>query len=53
MTADGDGQGHYICDVKTKEDDKWYRTNDNQIPVPILQQNVTKSGVVILLQRTD
>ena len=53
MTADGEAQGHYICDVKLRNSDKWFRTNDNQSPVPILQKNVTKSGVVILFKRTD
>ena len=53
MTADGEAQGHYICDVKSKGSDKWFRTNDNKIPVSILQQNVTKDGIVILFRRTD
>ena len=53
MTADGEAQGHYICDVKSKVSEKWFRTNDNQIPVPIFQQNVTKSGIVILFQKKD
>lgn len=53
MTADGEAQGHYICDVKLKNSGKWFKTNDNQTPVPILQQNVTKYGIVILFQRID
>ena len=53
MTADGDAQGHYICDVKLKDSHQWFRTNDNQTPVPILQQNVTKYGVVTLFRRKD
>ena len=53
MTADGEAQGHYICDVKSKVSDKWFRTNDNQIPVPIFQKNVKKNGIVILFRRTD
>jgi hypothetical protein len=48
MTTDGDAQGHYICDVKWKESETWFRTNDNMIPIPILSQNVTKNAVVIL-----
>ena len=23
MTNDGDGQGHYICDVKSKDSEEW------------------------------
>ena len=51
MTRDGDGQGHYICDVKFKETKTWYRTNDNNNPVPISSQSVTKNAVVILYKR--
>ena len=53
MTGDGEGQGHYICDVKLRNSSTWFKTNDNCIPVQILPQDVTKSGVVILLRRTD
>ena len=51
MTDDGDGQGHYICDVKCKESNSWFRTNDNADPLPISHQDVTKYGVVILYKK--
>ena len=41
MTADGEGQGHYTCDVKTKHD-LWYRTSDNQTPTKISRANLSK-----------
>ena len=50
MTSDGEGQGHYICDVKTK-DNYWFRTNDNQLPVHISQNNVSKKSVVVLYRK--
>ena len=51
MTSDGDGQGHYICDVKSKETNTWFRTNDNMKPVPISSHSVTKNAVVVLYKR--
>ena len=50
MTSDGEGQGHYICDVKTK-DNYWFRTNDNKLPVPVLQNNVSKKSAVVLYKK--
>ena len=50
MTRDGEGQGHYICDVKTKEN-QWYRTNDNKTPIPIEVKHVTKNTVVALYKK--
>ena len=51
MTGDGEGQGHYICDVKCKKSKCWYRTNDNMDPVLISANNVTKKSIVILYKR--
>ena len=53
MTQDGDGEGHYICDIRRKDlaCDAWFRTNDNRIPVELLAKNVTKKAVVVLYKR--
>ena len=51
MTQDGDAQGHYICDIKQKDCDTWFRSNDNMIPVELLPEDVTKKAVVILYKR--
>ena len=48
ISQDGATQGHYICDLEDKETLKWFRTNDNQNPVPIDLTNVTKNPVVVL-----
>ena len=48
MTRDGEGQGHYIRDVKCSQKQQWFRTNDNEDPVPIEVDDVSKHGVVIL-----
>ena len=53
MTSDGDGQGHYICDVKSHKSKTWFRTNDNENPVPIALHNVTKNAVIILYKRNQ
>ena len=51
MTRDGEGAGHYLCDVKCKESQNWFRTNDNNDPVLITVDNVTRNAVVILYQK--
>ena len=51
MTKDGDGQGHYICDVKCSITHQWYRTNDNMDPVVISKEDVSKQSVVILYKK--
>ena len=51
MTSDGEGEGHYICDVKWKDYKSWFRTNDNCIPISIMPENVTKNAVVIINRR--
>ena len=53
MTQDGEGQGHYICDVKCIKSNKWFRTNDNDVPMPISVDHVTKNGVVILYKKKN
>ena len=50
MTIDEEGQGHYIRDIKTK-DNYWFRTNDNKLPVPVLQNNVSKKSAVVLYKK--
>ena len=52
MTKDGQGQGHYICDVKCS-DNEWFRTNDNNWPIKLPFQSVTKQCVVALYKRTN
>ena len=51
MTRDGEGQGHYICDVKSNISKTWHRTNDNNDPISISRGCVTKNGVVILYKQ--
>ena len=51
ITRDGEGQGHYLCDIKSSKTNTWFRTNDNNVPLPISIDNVTKNGVVILYKK--
>ena len=51
MSEEGLTQGHYICDLKVKDSHIWFRTNDNQKPVPVSLSNVTKKPVVVLYRR--
>ena len=50
MTADGEGRGHYTCDVKTTSG-HWYRTNDNEPPVKISNKNLSKKCAVVLYSK--
>ena len=53
MSEGGQTQGHYICDLQDKETGLWFRTNDNQKPVPISLNNVTNKPVVILYRKIN
>ena len=48
LAATGQSQGHYTCDVKDVKTNKWYRTNDNSIPVQIEKNNVSNHAYVVL-----
>ena len=51
MSEDGETRGHYICDLEDKQTLVWFRTNDDQEPISISLDNVTKNAVVILYRR--
>ena len=51
MTSQGEGQGHFICDVKQRNTETWYKTNDNQDPISIPIQSVTKNAIVVLYKQ--
>ena len=53
MDAYQESRGHYICDVKDKLSNCWFRTNDNCDPVPINVDDVSKYGYVILLKKVE
>jgi ubiquitin C-terminal hydrolase len=47
----GESDGHYICDVKEKSEGTWFRTNDNQDPILIKTEDVSKCAYVILYKQ--
>ena len=49
----GRSEGHYICDIKERSTKQWYRTNDNNNPIPIEVEDVTKCGYVFLYRKLD
>ena len=51
MTKDGEGQGHYICDVKCSSTREWFRTNDNREAERIDYEEVTKKATVVLYKK--
>ena len=53
VSSSGRSQGHYICDIKERSTQQWYRTNDNNHPVPIEVEDVSQMGYVILYRKLD
>ena len=51
LTRAGVSQGHYICDIKNKETNLWYRTNDNRDPFQIGTSQVSKKASAVLFRR--
>jgi uncharacterized UBP type Zn finger protein len=51
VRSTGDSDGHYICDIKDRSSQKWFRTNDNNNPIPIELEEVSKFGYVILYKK--
>ena len=51
VTARGHSEGHYICDVKDKFTTKWFRTNDNNLPIEISIQDVSTCSYVVLYKK--
>ena len=51
LTSTGESRGHYFCDVKDKQTNSWFRTNDNSNPVKIGIAEVSKNGYAFLFQR--
>ena len=51
LNNDGESQGHYLCDVKDKITNQWFRTNDNRDPISIRPSDVSQNGYVVLYKR--
>ena len=51
MTRDGEGQGHYICDVRCSSTREWFRTNDNREAERINQDKVSENATVVLYRK--
>lgn len=47
----GESGGHYTCDVKESVSKMWFRTNDEQEPMPINVSDVSKNAFVVLLKQ--
>ena len=50
LGADGATEGHYMCDIKSREG-KWYHTSDNLTPKEITRRQVTKQAAVVLFSK--
>ena len=47
VSPTGESEGHYLCDIKEKIRNVWFRTNDNSFPVPIDRNDVSQKGYVV------
>ena len=52
LSSTGESQGHYICDIKHKKTNAWFKTNDNCDPVEIKVSDVSTNGYAILYKRS-
>ena len=50
VRSDGTSQGHYICDISTK-DGHWFHTSDNDKPCKLNKHKVTKYAAVVLYKK--
>ena len=51
LSSTGKSDGHYICDIKEKSSNLWFRTNDDSPPSQIRSSDVSQHGYAILLKR--
>ena len=51
VSCSGESIGHYICDIKSDGDGRWYRTNDNDEPEAIDEQEVSNLPYVVLYKK--
>ena len=51
LSRTGNSQGHYTCDVKARDSNSWFRTNDNSAPMPLNVNEVSQNGYVVLYKK--
>ena len=51
LRKSGESGGHYTCDVKESVSKMWFRTNDEQEPMPINVSDVSKNAFEVLLKQ--
>ena len=53
LYQDGRSSGHYTADVYNHVTKSWWRTSDNERPVPLSIADVTKQGFIFLLKNVS
>ena len=53
LYQDGGSSGHYTADVFNNFTKSWWRTSDNEHPVPLSIADVTKKGFIFLLKNVS
>ena len=45
--------GHYQADVRNKETNSWFRTSDNDCPISLSGENLTRKGYIFLYKKSS
>ena len=45
-------RGHYLAGVLQGQDNKWFRTSDDELPVEIKSSDLTERGYILLYKKT-
>ena len=53
LQTSGTSTGHYVCDIKERTTNLWYRTNDDSYPIEIDVTEVSKQAYSIMFMRSD
>ena len=53
MRPSGESFGHYICYIRDSSNGQWFLTNDNDEPLMVNENEISKLSYVILLTRKD
>ena len=51
LSVNGQSGGHYTCDIKDRMSNMWFKTNDEQDPLSIQVDDVSKYAYVVLFKR--
>ena len=51
LSRTGISTGHYVCDIKEKKSNLWFRANDDCNPIQLRTSDVSKKAYAVLFKR--